>query len=134
MPKRSSQVTGSELFIVDNSDDDWKVQRYLHDWCQLSRQFDVATGYFEIGSLLALDGEWQKVDKIRILMGDYVSGRTRRAFADASNENWKRIKKGLDDCLENANDANAFLAGVPGIVQALKSLKIECRASSTRSA
>jgi hypothetical protein len=50
-------VTGSELFIVDNSDDDWKVQRYLHDWCQLSKQFDIATGYFEIGSLLALDGE-----------------------------------------------------------------------------
>jgi hypothetical protein len=35
MPKRTSK-TGSELFIVDNSDDDWKVQRYLHDWCGLS--------------------------------------------------------------------------------------------------
>ena len=26
MPKRTDQ-TGSELFIVDNSDDDWKVRR-----------------------------------------------------------------------------------------------------------
>jgi hypothetical protein len=25
--------------------------------------------YFEIGSLLALDGKWQPLDKIRILMG-----------------------------------------------------------------
>ena len=116
MPKRKSVVSGSELFIVDNSDDDWKVQRYLHDWCQLSKQFDIATGYFEIGSLLGLDGEWQKVDKIRVLMGDYVSGRTRKAFAEASAENWKRIKKGLDDSLESAKDANAFLAGVPGTV------------------
>lgn len=128
MPKRSSQASGGDLFIVDNSDDDWKVQRYLHEWCQLSRQFDIATGYFEIGALLALEGEWQKVDKIRILMGDYVSGRTHKAFLQASEANWKRIKTGLDDSLEHAKDANAFLAGVPGIVEALKSGKIECRA------
>jgi hypothetical protein len=81
MPKRAS-TTGSELFIVDNSDEDWKVLRYLHDWCQISRAIDIATGYFEIGSLLALKDEWQKVDRIRILMGDEVSKRTKKAFAD----------------------------------------------------
>ena len=75
MPTKTS-LAGSELFIVDNSDDDWKVRRYLHDWCQLSRAIDIATGYFEIGSLLALGDEWQKVDQIRILMGDEVSLRT----------------------------------------------------------
>ena len=71
MPKRTS-ATGSELFIVDNSDTDWKVFKYLHDWCQISKAIDIATGFFEIGSLLALRDEWQKVDKIRILMGDEV--------------------------------------------------------------
>lgn len=60
MPNRTSP-TGSELFIVDNSDTDWKVQRYLHDWCQISKAIDIATGYFEIGSLLSLEDEWQKV-------------------------------------------------------------------------
>jgi len=59
MPKRTS-LTGSELFIVDNSDENWKVLRYLHDWCQISKAIDIATGYFEIGSLIALDGEWQQ--------------------------------------------------------------------------
>lgn len=68
MPKRTSK-TGSELFIVDNSDDDWKVQRYLHDWCQLSKAIDIATGYFEIGGLLGLNGEWRKVDALRIFDG-----------------------------------------------------------------
>ena len=77
--------TGSELFIVDNSDDDWKVLRYLHDWCQLSNAIDIATGYFEIGSLLAMKDEWQKVDKIRILMGDEVSHRTKDAFVGGSS-------------------------------------------------
>jgi len=57
MPKRTSK-SGSELFIVDNSDQDWKVLRYLHDWCQLSKAVDVATGYFEISGLLAVDDEW----------------------------------------------------------------------------
>jgi len=66
MPKRTSK-TGSELFIVDNSDDEWKVLRYLHDWCQLSKAIDIASGYFEIGSILALGHEWPKVDGIRIL-------------------------------------------------------------------
>lgn len=80
MPNRTSK-TGSELFIVDNSDADWKVLRYLHDWCQISRQFDIASGYFELGALLGLKEEWQKVDKIRILMGEEVSLRTREAFA-----------------------------------------------------
>lgn len=54
MPKKTS-VTGSELFIVDNSDEDWKAARYLHDWCQLSKSIDIATGYFEIGALLGLE-------------------------------------------------------------------------------
>jgi hypothetical protein len=51
MPTKTS-VTGSELFIVDNSDD-WKALRYLHDWCQLSERIDIATAYFEIGALLS---------------------------------------------------------------------------------
>lgn len=49
--------TGSEPFIVHNSDDGWRVRKYLHDCCDLSKAIDIATGYFEIGSLLALDGE-----------------------------------------------------------------------------
>lgn len=122
MPKRSSQ-TGSELFIVDNSEEDWKVLRYLHDWCQLSKSIDIATGYFEIGSLLALKDEWQKVDHIRILMGDEVSLRTNNAFA----EGFERLKQRLDLSLESEKQKNEFLAGVPGIVEAIRSGKIACR-------
>ena len=39
-PERSA----SDLFIVDNSDADWKVARYLHDWCELASAFDIAQG------------------------------------------------------------------------------------------
>ena len=42
MPQRTSKA-GSELFIVDNSDADWKAARYLRDWCQLSKSLDILT-------------------------------------------------------------------------------------------
>ncbi|MBX7132302.1 MAG: hypothetical protein K1X67_06455 [Fimbriimonadaceae bacterium] len=122
MPKRTS-VTGSELFIVDNSEEAWKVLRYLHDWCQLSKSIDIATGYFEIGSLLALDSEWQKVDQIRILMGDEVSLQTKNAFV----EGLRQIKERLDRSLETEKEKNEFLTGVAGIVEAIRSGKITCR-------
>lgn len=123
MPKRSSDKLGSELFIVDNSSEDWKALRYLNDWCALSKQFDIASGYFEVGSLLALDGEWQKLEKIRILMGNEVSQRTKRAFEAAV----KNVTHRVDDSLELEKRKNHFLTGVEAIVDALRSRQIECR-------
>jgi superfamily II DNA or RNA helicase len=122
MPNRTSK-SGSELFIVDNSDADWKALRYLNDWCQLSRAIDIATGYFEIGSLLALKAEWQKVDQIRILMGDEVTLRTRGAFI----QGLARVRERLDDSLEAEKIKNDFLEGVPAVVEAIRSGKIVCR-------
>jgi len=80
--RRGTDLLGGDPFIVDNSHTDWKVLRYLRDWCQLSKGIDIAMGYLEIGALLALDGEWQKLDRIRILMGDEVSRCTDRTFRE----------------------------------------------------
>src|SRR5437667_2933256 len=114
MPNRTSR-SGSELFIVDNSDVDWKVLRYLHDWCQISRAVDIATGYFEIGALLGLKDEWHKVDQIRVLMGDEVSRRTKAAFA----EGLAHVRSRLDGSLEAEKLQNDFLAGVPALVEGI---------------
>jgi hypothetical protein len=51
---KEKTTSGSDLFIVDNSDSEWKVKNYLHEWADISRSFDIATGYFEIGALLIL--------------------------------------------------------------------------------
>src|SRR5437867_2935247 len=122
MPKRTS-VTGSELFIVDNSDEDWKALRYLHDWCQISKAIDCATGNFEIGALLALKDEWQKVDQLRILMGNEVSARTKDAFVRSV----KDVNQRLDQSIEREKEKNDFLVGVPAIVDGVRSGKIACR-------
>lgn len=76
--------TGNDLFIVDNSDDEWKVLNYLSEWSSISSRFDIATGYFEIGAILALEGKWQGLEEIRILMGDEVTKRTQRALVEGS--------------------------------------------------
>lgn len=123
MPKRSSVRVGSELFIVDNSEDDWKALRYLKDWCELSKSIDVASGFFEVGALLALDGEWQKLDKLRILMGDEVSRRTKRAFESAI----AKKTSVLEISLEYEKQKNHFLNGLDAIVDALRHGQIECR-------
>ncbi|MCB1922068.1 MAG: helicase, partial [Candidatus Competibacteraceae bacterium] len=81
------------------------------------------TSYFEIGALLALKEKWQQVDRIRILMGDEVSKRTNKAFA----EGLRKIADRLDASLESEKVRNDFLAGVPAIVEALRSGKIDCR-------
>lgn len=122
MPKQTSP-TGSELFIVDNSDEDWKAARYLRDWCQLSKSIDIATGYFEIGALLALDSEWQKTDGVRLLMGDEVSRRTEKAF----DEGLTRVVGCLDDSIEVEKKKNDFLDGVAAVVDAIRTGKIQCR-------
>ena len=42
-----SSKTGSDLFIVDNSDEEWKVRNYLSEWTEISSRFDIATGLSE---------------------------------------------------------------------------------------
>jgi hypothetical protein len=78
----SKTQSGSEIFIVDNSDQYWKVREYLKEWSDISHQFDIATGYFEIGALLTLEGKWQQLDKIRIMMGDEMTKRTKRTLVE----------------------------------------------------
>lgn len=122
MPEHQNR-TGGDIFIVDNSDDDWKVVRYLQEWTEIAHQFDIATGYFEIGALLLLDGHWQKLDHIRLLMGDEVSLRTKQAF-EAGLET---IKEKLDRSIEEAKDEDDFLSGMPAIVEAISTGKIQAR-------
>ena len=57
--------SGSELFIVDNSNSDWKVWSYLLGWCEPSKAIDIATGYFEIGGLLSLKDKCEFSARVR---------------------------------------------------------------------
>ena len=45
---------GRDLFIVDNSVSGWTALRYLEEWTEIAKGFDIATGYFDIGTILAM--------------------------------------------------------------------------------
>ncbi len=115
---------GRDLFVVDNSVAGWTGLRYLEEWTAIARQFDVATGFFEIGALLALDGKWQQLEKVRILMGSDTTERTRHLLHQAAQG---RAIGELDRSIESNKDGNPFLHGVPAILEALRSGQIECR-------
>ena len=120
----TSEAKGRDLFIVDNSVSGWTGLRYLEEWCGIAKSFDIATGYFEIGALLALDGKWQPLDKIRILLGSEMTNRTHQALLQAVKKN---VIEKLDASIEADKGANPFLNGVPAILEALRSRQIECR-------
>jgi len=111
------------LYTVDNSTEDQSVKAYLNDWCSVSKQMDIATGYLEIGGLLELDGNWQKLDKIRIILGNEVTARTNAVLLAAVNVILARLK----DSVDSEQERNEFLLGVLAILHALKTKRIECR-------
>ncbi len=126
----SHQRTRHEpLFVVDNSEGGRDGLGYLREWCDLARALDVATGTFEIGSLVALDGAWQKLDKIRILMGTEVTQGTRQALLKAIRSH---AEHALDEGLDADKESNPFLDGVDAIVAAMQDGRIECRAYSRK--
>jgi superfamily II DNA or RNA helicase len=112
------------LFIVDNAPDGRNGLDYLRQWSEVALAFDIAAGYFEVGALLALDGDWQKLDKIRILMGDHVSHRTKKALLEAVRH---RAEIELEAGLERDKVKDPLLDGVDAVVEALHTGRIECR-------
>jgi len=121
-------MPNTDLFIVDNGSTNVCVKKYLNEWCEISSQLDVATGYFEIGGLLEVDENWQKLEKIRILFGDEVTKRTKETIALAINTMLGRLNTSIED----EKDKNEFLLGVPAILEALVSGKIECRVYNSK--
>ncbi len=74
---------------------------------------DIATGTFEIGSLLALDPFWQELESFRIIMGDETTRRTKNELVEAlklvSNESLE-VEKVRDDRLEGLAAVRAAIA------------------------
>lgn len=112
-----NNVATADQFIVDNTAEDWKALQYLREWCDISSAIDIATGHFELGAFLALDGAWQKVDRIRLLIG----GETSRTTADA-------IAAALDTSIAvERQTGDAFLTGVEAVVDGIRAGTIEIR-------
>ena len=112
-----------DLYVVDNSAEVTTVKKYLSEWCTISKQMDIATGYLEIGGLLSLDTHWQQLDKVRIILGNEMTKRTKEVLDEIAHVMLGQLKSSVD----KEQEQNEFLVGVPAILDALRSGKIECR-------
>lgn len=111
---------GSKLpTIIDNREEN-NVLNALRRLLPEVESLDIASGFFEVGSLLALDGLWQPLKQARLLMGDEMTKRTRQellaALVDKANES-----------IEQAKEQNDSLIGLPAIRQALHSKQIQAK-------
>lgn len=113
-----------DLFLVDNSPNGMSALSYLEEWSELSRTMDVATGYFEIGALLALGGKWRSWDGLRILMGSQTTGRTRALLAEALRQS---AASRLTESLASERRKHPFLDGVQDVLDAMVAGRIDVR-------
>lgn len=76
-----------ELPVIRDNRGENAVLRALQKLLPNLQKMDIATNVFEIGSFLLLEGLWQEIDKIRILMGDETTRRTKREIIQVGLSN-----------------------------------------------
>ncbi|MBA7596334.1 RNA polymerase-associated protein RapA [subsurface metagenome] len=81
---------------------------------------DIATGFFEIGSLLGLQDSWQGLNRLRIILGDETSKQTRRELVESAQ---RQCNKSIE--LEKERDDR--LKGLDAIRDALDNKKIRIK-------
>lgn len=108
--------------IIDNRNDNTALEA-LKKLLPESDALDIASGYFEIGSLLALDGLWQPLNQIRILMGDEMTRRTKSELVNA-------LVTKANDSVEDAKEYDDSLMGLDAIREALRMKKIQAKVYS----
>lgn len=105
--------------IVDNTGDQTVLQvlsRILLETTHL----DIATGYFEVSSLLTLGEAWSNIERIRILIGDETTRRTRQLLIEELN-------KATDTNLESHKEEDDSLSGLDKVRDALQRKHIQVR-------
>src|SRR5260370_27578214 len=104
--------------LIDNLGDNTLLNA-LKQLLPFAQALDVATGTFEIGSLLALDGLWQPLQKVRVLMGDETTRRTRNELI----ESLRFQSEASIEAVKERDDTEA-LTGLEAIRGALVASKI----------
>lgn len=105
--------------ILDNRDTN-TVLNALKRLVPESKSLDIATGNFEIGSLLALDSFWNSLESIRIMMGDETTKRTRKELIEA-------LRLASEESIEREKERDDTLRGLEAIRNALQTGVIQTK-------
>jgi len=91
--------------IIDNRESNTLLDM-LKNLLHHAGSLDIATGYFEIGALLALQDSRQNLKNLRIVLGDETSKRTRRELIESAQRQCNEsieMEKQRDDTLKGLN-------------------------------
>lgn len=113
------------LTILDNRGDNTVLAAFRRLLPQ-TRQWDVATGYFEVGSLLDLDGQWQSLEGLHVLLGDEMTDRTRRTLLSRA-EMVVSLRQQSENSIEEAKEKDDALTGLAAVRQSLASGHVQTR-------
>ncbi len=112
--------------LIDNEPEgDHTLLTALKQLLPLSKKWDIATGYFEVGALLKLDGLWQKLESIRLVMGDETTKRTRQLLVDA-------LCRQVDESIEAQKEDDDTLQGLEAVRRALESKQLQVKVFTQR--
>jgi superfamily II DNA or RNA helicase len=119
VPEEKEQLGLSTL--IDNFSPN-TLQAALERLLPQIQSWDIATGTFDIGALLALDGLWQPVKPIHLLMGDETTRRTRKELLNT-------LANQADSSIEDTKEEDDFaaLGGLEAVREALKKEQIRVR-------
>ena len=108
--------------ILDNRNNN-TVLNALQKLLPILQQIDIATGVFEVGSLLQLEGLWQQVPQIRIMMGNETTKTTQKAIVQA-------LLDKSDESIEHEKEHDDALTGLPAMRDAITNSQISLKTFS----
>jgi len=108
--------------IIDNRADN-TVVKALKRLLPNLQKMDVATGVFEVGSLLLLEDLWRELTGIRILMGDETSRRTKKEIV-------RGLREASEKSIEREKEREDALDGLPAVRDAIAKNQIALRVYS----
>lgn len=112
-------MTSKVPTILDNRNDD-TVLTALKRLLPQARWLDVATGSFEIGSLAALAPDWKPLERLRVLMGNETTRRTKHELIEA-------LRQASDDSIEAVKETDDTLTGMRLVREALAKGQVQAK-------
>lgn len=103
--------------LIDNIKNN-TLRKTLETLLPQSVNLDIATGTFEIGAFLLLGETWQHLDRIRLLMGDETTRRTKEQIV-------KALQATTEDSLESVKEKDDTLRGLAAVREAIRRGQIE---------
>jgi superfamily II DNA or RNA helicase len=124
MGTNSENQVNLDQFIVDNKSDSLTVGAFLTEWCQVSSELNIATGYFDTKAFNSLEPGWKTLEKIRLLMGAEVTSGVRSQILKAVKA---KVLSELENTLNKLHPEDPLMVNPSHVQQSIVDGKIEAK-------